>query len=158
MSAYMWVAASPFALVAIALNRLCAVVRPLKYGACCTKRTTAALIGANWVMAIALVSLPALGLWGQFRYSPVLLLCTFAKNDRAQLAYNTFYNVFSGYLPLAIILLCYGTIFVSFRGCCNRQRECRARRLLAATGCPPPRRRRSRAARRRRQTCTRQEE
>ncbi|XP_061197607.1 G-protein coupled receptor 161-like [Saccostrea echinata] len=117
-------AASTLTLVAISLDRYCAVVTPLHYQMRITKRRSALIIAAVWILAV-LVSLPPLFGWNHYRYQKDKGTCTVLWSSRIKdERYYTFSLVILTFiLPLCIILWAYHVIFKAAQNNSERTRR-----------------------------------
>lgn len=117
-------AASTLTLVAISLDRYCAVVTPLHYQMRITKRRSALMIAAVWLLAV-LVSLPPLFGWNRFRYQKDKGTCTVLWSSRIK--YERYYTyslvILTFFLPLCVILWAYRVIFKAAQNNSERTRR-----------------------------------
>lgn len=117
-------AASTLTLVAVSLDRYCAVVTPLHYQMRITKRRSVLMIAAVWVLAV-LVSLPPLFGWNRYTYQKDKGTCTVLWsspiNDERYYTYSLVILTFI--LPLCVILWAYRIIFKAAQNNSERTRR-----------------------------------
>lgn len=117
-------AASTFTLVAVSLDRYCAVVTPLHYKIRMTSQRSVVIIFTVWLVAI-LTSVPPLFGWNFYIYENDKCLCTvhWASID----AHNKYYTLclvcMTFIVPLGIILWAYIAIFQSAKNNVERTRR-----------------------------------
>lgn len=105
-------AASTLTLVIIAIDRYCAVVRPLHYSMHMTSRRCTVMIVTVWFLAVC-SSIPPLFGWNRYEYQRSKLSCTAVSTSRDSndMTFTIFLVTLCFILPLFIILWAYCVIF-----------------------------------------------
>ncbi|XP_045173628.2 G-protein coupled receptor 161-like [Mercenaria mercenaria] len=105
-------AASTLTLVIIAIDRYCAVVRPLHYSMHMTSRRCSSMIASVWFLAVCCSIPPLLG-WNRYEYQRNKLACTAVSTSRNSndMTFTIFLVTLCFVLPLFIILWAYCVIF-----------------------------------------------
>lgn len=102
-------------IVAVSFDRYVAIEYPLKYKQKMTKRTILIIIGGIWLISVLLSYGPVLfGLYSLSRTSAI----TIPPNQcgmRPNLIYSIISSSLSFYIPLIMILILYGRIFIIAR-------------------------------------------
>ncbi|XP_038055052.1 dopamine receptor 4-like [Patiria miniata] len=97
--------ASISTLSVIAIDRYCAIIRPLKYNSFMTRRTVTVFLIWVWVQSLLIALLP-LTPWSQYRYDPSELLCLIAW-DSSDLSFAIFCLFVCIVVPLGVMFFCY---------------------------------------------------
>lgn len=105
-------AASTLTLVMIAIDRYCAVVRPLHYSMHMTSRRCTSMIAAVWILAVCCSTPPLLG-WNRYEYQRNKLACVSVSTSRNSndMTFTILLVTLCFILPLFIILWAYSVIF-----------------------------------------------
>lgn len=105
-------AASTLTLVIIAIDRYCAVVRPLHYSMHMTSRRCSTMITTVWFLAVC-CSIPPLIGWNRYEYQRNKLACTAVSTSRNtnNMSFTIFLVMLCFIIPLVIILWAYCVIF-----------------------------------------------
>ncbi|XP_022088029.1 alpha-1A adrenergic receptor-like [Acanthaster planci] len=97
--------ASISTLSVIAIDRYCAIIRPLKYASFMTRRTVAVFLVWVWGQSLLIALLP-LAPWSEYRYDSSELLCLIAWGS-THFSFATLCLFVCIIVPLGIMFFCY---------------------------------------------------
>ncbi|XP_060602504.1 G-protein coupled receptor 161-like [Ruditapes philippinarum] len=105
-------AASTLTLVIIAIDRYCAVIKPLHYSMHMTSRRCTLMIASVWILAVC-CSIPPLFGWNRYEFQRTKLACTAVSTskDSNDMTFTIFIVTLCFILPLFIIVWAYCVIF-----------------------------------------------
>ena len=117
-------AVATYTLVLVALDRFCAITKPLHYTRTVTIRRVAVCSASVWLLS-ALISMPPLVGWGRISFSSERGICIvdLSSTSIGDRSYAVFVTCFCFVIPLVIQISLYGVIYCSARKTTTRAKR-----------------------------------